>query len=251
MKILVAIKRTIDHNVKINVLPGNKGVELDNIKMSMNPFCKIAVEEAIRLKEAGIASEIVAVTLGIDKCQDILRAAQAMGIDRSILIETEETNLEPLAIAKTLKEIVNKENPNLILMGKQSIDAYNNQTGQMLAALLGWGQGTFASKIEKNDDNTINVTRKTDEGSEVLNLKTPCVITADLNLNKPRYASLPNIIKASKKPLEIISINDLEVDITPRITTIEIVKPMPRPKGIKVDSVTELIDKLKNEAKVI
>ncbi len=251
MKILVAIKRVIDHSVKIHITPDNKDVERDNVKMSMNPFCEIAVEEALRMKEAGVVSEVIAVTIGTDKCKDVLRAAQAMGVDRAILVQTESSSLEPLGVAKTLKEIAAQENPDLILMGKQAIDGDNNQTGQMLAALLGWAQGTSAAKIEKQNDNFMHITNSVDGGTETVALKLPCVITADLHLNKPRRATLPNILKAKKKPLDILPITGLEVDITPRTKVIKIERPPPRTKGIMVKTIEELTDKLKNEAKVI
>jgi len=249
LKILVPIKRVVDFNVKIRVKSDESGVELANIKMSMNPFCEIAIEEAVRMKEQGIATEVIAVSIGVKQCQETLRSALAMGADRAILVET-DVELETLAIAKTLKEIADKENPNLILMGKQSIDGDNNQTGQMLSALLGWGQGTFASKLEKNGDR-LEVTREVDGGLETISLKLPSIVTTDLRLNEPRYASLPNIMKAKKKPLEIITLGDLGINSEPRVVTLKVAEPAKRKAGIIVSDVAELVDKLKNEAKVI
>ena len=249
MKILVAVKRVIDYNVKVRVKSDQTGVELTNVKMSMNPFCEIAVEEAIRLKEKGIAKEVVVVSIGPAQAQETIRTALAMGGDRGILVQTDAV-VEPLAVAKILKSIVAKETPDLVILGKQSIDGDNNQTGQMLSALLNWGQATFASKLEKDGDK-LKVTREIDGGLETLGLKTPCVITTDLRLNEPRYASLPNIMKAKQKPLATMSPADLGVDITPRTTILKVTEPPVRKAGIKVKDVAELVNKLKNEAKVI
>lgn len=253
MKILVPVKRVLDYNVKARVKSDGSGVDLANVKMSINPFDEIAIEEATRLKEAGKATEIIAVSIGPDKAQDVIRTAMAIGADRGILITTDkatDTELEPLMVAKVLKNIVEKENPDLVVMGKQAIDDDSNQTGQMLAALLGWGQGTFASKLEINDG-SINVTREVDGGLETVSLKLPAIVTTDLRLNEPRYASLPNIMKAKKKPLDILGIDELGIDITPRLKVINVSEPPVRQGGAKVASVDELIDKLKNEAKVI
>lgn len=249
MKILVAIKRVLDYNVKARVKSDQSGVDLSNVKMSMNPFCEIAVEEAVRMKEAGIAEEVITVSIGPSQAQETLRTSLAMGADRSILIETDE-NVEPLAVAKLLKGVAEKENPDLVILGKQSIDGDNNQTGQMLAALLGWGQGTFASKVEKDGDQ-LKVTREVDGGLETVSLKMPAVVTTDLRLNEPRYASLPNIMKAKKKPLETMAPSDFGVDVSPRVVTLKVTEPPKREAGIKVSSVEELVDKLHNEAKVI
>jgi electron transfer flavoprotein beta subunit len=249
MKILVAVKRVVDANVKIRVRGDGTGVELANVKMSMNPFCEIAVEEAVRLKEKGIAKEIVAVSIGPAQAQETLRTALAIGADRAILVQS-DAPVEPLAVAKILKGIVQKETPDLVLLGKQSIDSDNNQTGQMLAALLGWGQATFASKIEI-DGGALKVTREIDGGLETLSLKTPAVVTTDLRLNEPRYASLPNIMKAKQKPLATMTPADLGVDVAPRVVTLKTEEPAKRKSGIKVKDVAELVEKLKNEAKVI
>lgn len=249
MKVLVPVKRVIDAYVKVRVKADGSGVETANVKMSMNPFCEIAVEEAVRLKEAGIASEIVAVSCGVQQSQETIRTALAMGADRGILV-TSDQPLEPLGIAKLLKAIVEKEQPELVILGKQAVDNDNNQTGQMLAALLGWPQGTFASKIER-EDGELKVTREIDGGLETLTLKLPAVVTADLRLNEPRYASLPNIMKAKKKPLETMTPEDLGVDVTPRLTTVKVTEPPARQAGVKVADVAELVSKLKNEAKVI
>ena len=249
MKVLVAVKRVVDYNVKIRVKADQTGVELTNVKMSMNPFDEIAVEEAIRLKEAKTADEVVAVSLGAKQCQETLRTALAMGADRAILVQ-EEAELQPLAVAKLLKAVVEKENPDLVILGKQAIDDDSNQTGQMLAALLGWGQGTFASGVEKTDAG-INVTREVDGGLQTVSLPVPAVVTTDLRLNTPRYASLPNIMKAKKKPLETLAASDLGVDITPRLTTLAVTEPAQREAGIMVGSVAELVEKLRGEAKVI
>ena len=254
MKVLVPIKRVIDYNVKVRVKADETGVDLMNVKMSMNPFDEIAVEEAIRLKEAGKATEVVVVSIGPDKAQDTLRAALAVGADKAILVKTDAPTdiggVEPLAVAKCLKNIVEQENPDLVIMGKQSIDDDSNQTGQMLAALLGWAQGTFASKVELDGD-SLNVTREIDGGLETLKLKMPAIVTTDLRLNEPRYAKLPDIMKAKKKPLDVIEASETGVDFSPRLEILKVTEPPKRQGGIKVGSVDELIDKLKNEAKVI
>ncbi len=249
MKLLVPVKRVIDYNVKIRVKPDQTGVETQNVKMAMNPFCEIAVEEAIRMKEAGIASEVIIFSAGTAQSQETIRTGLAMGGDRGILVES-ETPLEPLAVAKLLKAVVEREGPEIILLGKQAIDGDNNQTGQMLAALLGWSQGTFASKLEKADGG-LKVTREVDGGLETLDLKLPAVVSVDLRLNEPRYASLPNIMKAKKKPIETLSPADLGVDVAPRVQVLKVVEPPAREAGVKVASVADLVDKLKNEAKVI
>lgn len=248
MKIIVPIKRVVDYNVKVRPLDDETGVDVANVKMSINPFCEIAVEEAIRLKEKGVASEVVVVSIGSDKAQEQLRAAMALGADRAILVTAE--HLEPLGVAKTLKAVVDKEQPQLVILGKQSIDGDNNQTGQMLAALLGWGQGTFASKVEVQNEQ-VSVTRELDSGLQTLSLKLPAVVTTDLRLNEPRYAKLPDIMKAKKKPLETLSLDDLGVTVKSRIKVLKVTSPEARKPGIKVASVDELIEKLKNEAKVI
>ena len=249
MKILVATKRVIDYNVKVRVKADHTGVETTNVKMSMNPFDEIAVEEALRLKEAGIASEVVAVSLGEAKCQETLRTALAMGADRAVLVQAER-ELQPLAVAKLLKALVAREEPRLVIMGKQAIDDDSNQTGQMLAALLGWPQGTFASNLSVAEDQ-VEVTREIDGGLETLSLTLPAVITTDLRLNEPRYASLPNIMKAKKKPLDTMTPEDLGVDVTPRLSVLKVIEPPVREAGIRVNTVAELVDKLHNEAKVI
>ncbi len=249
MKVLVPVKRVIDANVKVRVKADGTGVETANVKMAMNPFCEIAVEEAVRMKEAGTADEVVIVSAGPAQAQETIRTGLAMGGDRGILIES-EVPLEPLAVAKLLKAVAEKEGADLVLMGKQAIDGDNNQTGQMLAALLGWPQGTFISKLEKRDGG-VRVTREVDGGLEILDLGIPAVLTVDLRLNEPRYASLPNIMKSKKKPIETLAPADLGVDVTPRLETLKVVEPPPRPTGIKVESVAALIDKLRNEAKVI
>ncbi|PQA87939.1 electron transfer flavoprotein subunit beta/FixA family protein [Hyphococcus luteus] len=249
MKILVPVKRVIDYNVKVRVKSDQSGVDLANVKMSMNPFDEIAVEEAVRLKEAGTAEEIVAVSIGPEKAQDQLRQALAMGADRAILIKTEET-VEPLAVAKLLKKVVEEESPELVILGKQAIDDDSNQTGQMLAALLGWAQGTFASKVNLADGK-IDVTREIDGGLQTVSLKLPAIVTTDLRLNEPRYASLPNIMKAKKKPLDVKEIGDYGVDVAPRLETLKVTEPPKREAGVKVESVAELVDKLKNEAGVL
>lgn len=249
MKVLVPIKRVIDANVKVRVKADESGVELTNVKMAMNPFCEIAVEEAVRLKEAGTASEVVVVAAGVAQSQETLRTGLAMGADRAILIQT-DVALEPLAIAKLLKAVVDKEEPGLLLLGKQAIDGDNNQTAQMVSALLGWSQATFASKVAVDGDK-LNVTREVDGGLENVNLNMPAVVSVDLRLNEPRYASLPNIMKAKKKPLETVTPEDLGVDVTPRVETVKVSEPPARQAGVKVASVAELVEKLKNEAKVI
>jgi electron transfer flavoprotein beta subunit len=243
MKLLVAVKRVIDYNVKPRVKMDGSGVDLANVKMSMNPFDEIAVEEAIRLKEKGVATEIVAVSIGPAKAQETLRTALAMGADRAVLVQTEE-EVEPLAVAKILKGIASEENPDLIILGKQAIDDDSNQTGQMLAALLGWPQGTFASKVAVAGSD-LNVTREVDGGLETVKLATPAVVTTDLRLNEPRYASLPNIMKAKSKPLVVKSPGDFGVDVAPRLETLKVVEPAKRQAGIKVGSVDELVGKLK------
>ena len=249
MKVLVPVKRVIDYNVKIRVKADGSGVETANVKMSMNPFDEIAVEEAVRLKEAGKATEIIAVSVGPTACQETLRTALAMGADRAILVQT-DAETQPLAVSKVLKALVDKEGPQLVILGKQAIDDDCNQTGQMLAALLGWGQGTFASKIVPGDG-SVAVTREIDGGLETVELKLPAIVTADLRLNEPRYASLPNIMKAKKKPLETVTPDSLAVDVAPRLTTLKVVEPAKRKAGVKVADVAALVDKLKNEARVI
>ncbi len=253
MKVLVAIKRVVDYNVKIRVRSDDTGVETGNVKMSMNPFDEIAVEEAIRLREAGQADEIVAVSLGSAACSETLRTALAMGADRGILVETlvdTEAELQPLAVAKALKAIAEAQSPGLIILGKQAIDDDSNQTGQMLAALLGWPQGVFTSRLVL-DGGKAEVSREVDGGLEMLSLNLPAVITTDLRLNQPRYATLPNIMKAKKKPIDVVTPEDLGVDIRPRLETIKVTEPAARPAGIKVADVSELVGKLRDEAKVI
>lgn len=249
MKILVTVKRVIDYNVKIRTKPDQSGVETANVKHSMNPFDEIAVEEAVRLKEKGLANEVVAVTLGVTQAQETLRAAMAMGVDRAIYVPYDNI-LEPLVVAKILKVIVGQEKPDLVIMGKQAIDADSSQTGQMLAALLGWPQATFASRLVLENGEAI-VSREIDGGSEDLALKLPALVTADLRLNSPRYASLPNIMKAKKKPIEEIKPESLGIDLSPRIQTLKVTPPEQRKGGIKVADISELVSKLKNEAKVI
>ncbi|WP_297495065.1 electron transfer flavoprotein subunit beta/FixA family protein [Acidocella sp.] len=249
MKLLVAVKRVVDYNVKVRVKSDKTGVETAGVKMSMNPFDEIAVEEAIRLKEKGIATEIVAVSIGVTQAQETIRTALAMGADRGVLVET-DVAVEPLAVAKLLKAVAEKEGAELVILGKQAIDDDMNATGQMLAALLGWPQGTFASKVEIAAGKA-TVTREVDGGLETLELNLPAVITADLRLNEPRYASLPNIMKARKKPIDILKPADLNVDVTPRLTIISVAEPPGRKAGIKVADVATLVDKLRNEAKVI
>ena len=249
MKALVAVKRVVDYNVKIRVKADNSGVETTNVKFSMNPFDEIAVEEAVRLKEAGKLSEIVVVSIGPAQAQETIRTALAMGGDRGILVQSDE-EVQPLAVAKALKALVDKEQPSLVILGKQAIDDDSNQTGQMLAALLGWPQGTFASKVVL-DDGKLEVTREVDARSETVSLDLPAVVTTDLRLNEPRYASLPNIMKAKKKPIETVSPADLGIDVSPRLVTLKVEEPSKRSAGVKVGSVAELVEKLKNEAKVI
>ncbi|MBH0020544.1 electron transfer flavoprotein subunit beta/FixA family protein [Pseudoalteromonas sp. SWXJ133] len=249
MKVLVPIKRVIDYNVKARVKSDNSDVDLTNVKMAMNPFCEIAIEEAIRLKEAGTASEVVAVTIGPKASQEQLRTALALGADKAIHIETDE-KLESLHIAKLLAKIVEQESPELVILGKQSIDSDNNQTGQMLAALTKRGQGTFASKVVI-ENGKVNVTREVDGGLQTIALNLPAVVTTDLRLNEPRYASLPNIMKAKRKPLEVIAADSLGVDLTPRIQLISVEEPAKRTAGIIVEDVAQLVEKLKTEAKVI
>jgi electron transfer flavoprotein beta subunit len=249
MKILVPVKRVVDYNVKVRVKADGSGVETQGVKMSMNPFDEIAVEEAVRLKEKGAATEVIAVSLGLPACAETIRTALAMGADRGILVET-DVELQPLAVAKLLKAIVAKEAPGLIVMGKQAIDDDMNATGQMLAALLGWAQGTFASKVVLEGDQAV-VTREVDGGLETVSLALPAIITADLRLNEPRYASLPNIMKARKKPIETLKPADLGVDPAPRLTIVKVAEPPKRQAGAKVGSVAELVSKLKLEAKVI
>ena len=249
MKALVAVKRVVDYNVKIRVKSDQTAVETSNVKMSMNPFDEIAVEEAVRIKEAGIIDEIIAISVGTDQSQETLRTAMAMGADRSILVNT-RSDLEPILVAKLLKALVMKENPDFVIMGKQAIDDDSNQTGQMLASLLGWGQATFASKIVVNKD-IAEVTREVDGGLETLSVKLPAVITTDLRLNEPRYASLPNIMKAKQKKIEVITPEDLSVEMKSEIQIIKVEEPAERKPGLKVADVDELVDKLRNEAKVI
>ena len=249
MKVLVPVKRVIDYNVKIRVKPDGSGVDTSNVKMSMNPFDEIAVEEAVRLKEKGIVTEIIAVSCGTTACQETLRTALAIGADRAVLVET-EVELQPLAVAKLLKALADKEQPQLVILGKQAIDDDANQVGQMLAALLGWPQATFASKVDIADGHA-TVKREIDGGLETLKLDLPAVITADLRLNEPRYATLPNIMKAKKKPMEIVKPDALGVDVMPRLTTLKVVEPAKRKGGGKVADVKELVAKLRNEAKVI
>ncbi|AUM11309.1 electron transfer flavoprotein subunit beta/FixA family protein [Ketobacter alkanivorans] len=248
MKVLVAVKRVVDYNVKVRVAADNSGVDLTNVKMAMNPFCEIAVEEAVRLKEKGVATEIVAVAVGPKEAQEQIRTALALGADRGILVEAADA--QPLAVAKLLKAIVDQEKPELVIMGKQAIDGDNNQTGQMLAALAGMGQGTFASEVNVADG-SVKVTREIDGGLQTVDLKLPAVVTTDLRLNEPRYASLPNIMKAKKKPLDIKSPGDFGVDVSPLVKTLKVEPPAERQAGVKVADVAELVDKLKNEAKVI
>ncbi len=254
MKVLVPVKRAVDYNVKIRVKSDESGIELNNVKMSMNPFDEIAIEEATKLKEAGTVTEIVAVTIGPAKAQETLRTAMAIGADRGIIVETDTPTdiggVEPLAVAKTLKAIVEKESPDFVIMGKQSIDDDSNQTGQMLSALLGWSQGTFASEVQIAEGKA-TVTREIDGGLETIEIKLPAVITTDLRLNEPRYVKLPDIMKAKKKQLDVMTPDELGIDFTPRLSVVKVVEPPARQGGGKVADVDELIDKLKNEAKVI
>ena len=249
MKVLVSVKRVVDYNVKVRVKSDGSGVDTANVKMSMNPFDEIAIEEAVRLKEKGIVTEVIAVSCGVTQCQETLRTAMAIGADRGILVET-AVELQPLAVAKLLKALVEKEQPGLIILGKQAIDDDCNQTGQMLAALADLPQGTFASKVEVVDGK-VNVTREVDGGSETVALSMPAVVTTDLRLNEPRYVTLPNIMKAKKKQLDVLTPEALGVDVTPRIKTLKVVEPPKRSAGIKVPDVATLISKLKNDAKVI
>jgi len=249
MKVLVPVKRVVDYNVKVRVKSDGTGVDIANVKMSMNPFDEIAVEEATRLKEKGVVTEVIAVSCGVAQCQETLRTAMAIGADRALLVETTE-ELQPLAVAKLLKALVEKEQPQLVILGKQAIDDDCNQTGQMLAALLGWPQATFASKVEV-EGGTAKVTREVDGGLETLSLTLPAIITTDLRLNEPRYVTLPNIMKAKKKQLDTVKPEDLGVDVKPRIKTLKVSEPPKRSAGIKVADVAALVDKLKNEAKVI
>lgn len=249
MKILVPVKRVVDYNVKVRVKADGTGVDIANVKMSMNPFDEIAVEEAVRLKEKGAATEIIAVSCGVTACQETLRTAMAIGADRAILVET-DAELQPLAVAKLLKALVDKEQPGLVVLGKQAIDDDCNQTGQMLAALAGLPQATFASKVEVAEGK-VSVTREVDGGLETVRLSVPAVVTTDLRLNEPRYVTLPNIMKAKKKPLEVLKPADLGVDVTPRIKTLKVAEPPKRGAGVKVPDVATLVAKLKNEAKVI
>ncbi len=249
MKILVAVKRAIDYNVKARPKSDGSGVDLANVKMSMNPFDEIAVEEAIRIQEAGTAEEIVAVSVGPKQCQETLRTAMAMGADRGVLVETDE-DVQPLAVAKLLKAVVEKEQPGLVILGKQAIDDDSNQTGQMLAALLGWGQGTFACDVDFAGD-SIKVNREIDGGTQAISVKLPAVVTADLRLNEPRYVKLPNIMKAKKKPLDTFTPDALGIDVTPRLKLVKVEEPPVRAGGVKVGDVDELVAKLRNEAKVI
>jgi electron transfer flavoprotein beta subunit len=249
MKVLVPIKRVVDANVRVRVKADGSAVDIANVKLSTNPFDEIAVEEAVRLKEAGVATEVVAVSCGVATCQETLRTAMAIGADRAILVET-DTELQPLAVAKLLKALADKEQPQLLILGKQAIDDDANQVGQMLAALLGWPQATFASKVVIGDGQA-TVTREIDGGLETIEVDLPAVITADLRLNTPRYATLPNIMKAKKKPLEVVTPSALGVDVTPRLTTLKLAEPVKREAGIRVADAAELVDKLKNDARVI
>jgi electron transfer flavoprotein beta subunit len=253
MKILVPVKRVVDYNVKVRVKADGSGIDLANVKMSMNPFDEIAIEEAVRLKEAGIATEVIAVSCGVAACQETLRTAMAIGADRGILVET-DVELQPLAVAKLLKALCDKEQPQLVICGKQAIDDDANQTGQMLAALQNWPQATFASKVviaDANGQKSASVTREIDGGLETLEISLPAVVSTDLRLNEPRYATLPNIMKAKKKPLDTVKPADLGIDVTPRLTTLKVSEPPKRSAGIKVADVAELVNKLRNEAKVI
>ncbi|HEX6690806.1 MAG TPA: electron transfer flavoprotein subunit beta/FixA family protein [Burkholderiales bacterium] len=249
MKILVSVKRVVDFNVKVRVKADGSGVETANVKMSMNPFDEIAVEEAVRLKEGGAATEIIAVSCGLQACQETLRTALAIGADRAILVES-DAELQPLAVAKLLQKIVLKENPSMVILGKQAIDDDSNQTGQMLAALLGWPQATFASKVKKENE-MLQVTREVDGGLETISIKLPAVVTTDLRLNEPRYVTLPNIMKAKKKTLETLKPDALGVDVSPRLSTLKVVEPSKRKAGVKVADPKALVDKLRNEAKVL
>jgi len=250
MKVLVPVKRVVDYNVKVRVKADNTGVETANVKMSMNPFDEIAVEEALRLREAGTVSEIIVVSIGVQQCQETIRTALAMGADRGILVKTDE-QVEPIGVARALKVLCEREQPGMVICGKQAIDGDHSQTGQMLAAMLGWAQGTFAFKIEAGADDRIKVTREVDGGLETVDLKLPVVITTDLRLNEPRFASLPNIMKAKKKALDTVTAEDLGVDLAPRTTILKVEAPPAREAGVIVPDVATLVDKLRNEAKVI
>ncbi|KAF0186597.1 MAG: electron transfer flavoprotein subunit beta/FixA family protein [Hyphomonadaceae bacterium] len=249
MKVLVPVKRVLDYNLKVKVKSDQSGVDLSNLKMSMNPFCEIAVEEAVRLKEKGVVTEIVAVSIGPEQAQETIRTALAMGADRGILVKV-DGDVEPLAVAKILKGIVEAEQPQLVVLGKQAIDDDSNQTGQMLAAILGWPQGTFAYKLDVGADK-VTVTREVDGGLQTVDLQLPAIITTDLRLNEPRYASLPNIMKAKKKPIDVKAASDYGVDTTPRLKVLKVTEPPKRQGGVKVKTVAELVDKLKNEAGVL
>ena len=249
MKILVPVKRVVDYNVKIRVKADQTGVDLANVKMSMNPFCEIAVEEAVRLQEAGTATEIIVVSVGPTQAQETIRTALAMGADRGILVQTDE-QIEPLGLAKILKGVIEEEKPDMVILGKQAIDGDNNQTGQMLAALLGWSQGTFASELGVDGDK-LNITREIDGGLQSLKISLPAIVTTDLRLNEPRYASLPNIMKAKKKPIDEKDLADYGVDAAPRLEIVKVAEPAEREAGVKVETVADLVDKLKNEAGVL
>ena len=251
MKALVCVKRVIDYNVKIRVKSDKSGVETENVKMSMNPFDEIAVEEAVRMKEKGQINEIIVLSVGSDKSQETIRSGLAMGGDRGVLVKTDNEQIEPLNVAKVIKSICDKEKPDLVILGKQAIDDDCNQTGQIVATLLNIPQATFASELKKNDDNTLDVTREIDGGLETIRVNIPCVITTDLRLNEPRYASLPNIMKAKQKKIELLEISDLGIDIKNRLKVLEVNEPPVRKPGIKVDDVESLVDKLKNEPKVL
>ena len=251
MKALVCVKRVIDYNVRIRVKSDKSGVEKDNVKMSMNPFDEIAVEEAVRLKEKGIVTEIVVLSIGSESSQETIRTGLAMGGDRGILVKSSDEDIDPLNIGKIIKKVCDKENPDLIILGKQAIDDDCNQTGQILATLLKYPQATFASKVEKNTDNTLNVTREVDGGLETIKVKIPCVVTTDLRLNEPRYASLPNIMKAKQKKIDILDINELSLDLKKRVEILEVNDPPERKPGIVVPDIDSLVDKLKNEAKIL
>ena len=251
MKALVCVKRVIDYNVRIRVKSDKSGVEKDNVKMSMNPFDEIAVEEAVRLKEKGILTEIVVLSIGTESSQETIRTGLAMGGDRGILVKSSDEDIDPLNIGKIIKNVCDKEKPDLIILGKQAIDDDCNQTGQILATLLKYPQATFASKIEKNTDNTLNVTREVDGGLETIKVKIPCVVTTDLRLNEPRYASLPNIMKAKQKKIDVLDINELSLDLKKRVEILEVNDPPERKPGIVVPDIDSLVDKLKNEAKIL
>ena len=251
MKALVCVKRVIDYNVKIRVKSDKSGVEKDNVKMSMNPFDEIAVEEAVRLKEKGILTEIVVLSIGTESSQETIRTGLAMGGDRGILVKSSDEDIDPLNIGKIIKNVCDKEKPDLVILGKQAIDDDCNQTGQILATLLKYPQATFASKVEKNNDNTLNVTREVDGGLETIKVKIPCVVTTDLRLNEPRYASLPNIMKAKQKKIDILDIKELSLDLKKRVEILEVSDPPERKPGIVVPDIDSLVDKLKNEAKIL